>query len=441
VKVAFKYKHYHTRGEEMMENEYLKIAEYVEKGIKVQDLMSKVNADSLIREHKKQCRNKASGVDGVTKGMYEENLNGNIDALVKRMKDFSYKPLPVRRTHIPKEGSDKLRPLGIPAYEDKLVQGAMAEILNAVYEPKFMEFSYGFRPKRDCHKAIFALDKIIMRDSVNYVVDADIKGFFDNVNHEWLIKFLEHDIDDKRFIRYIKRFLKSGIVEEGKYLESDKGTPQGGLISPILANVYLHYVLDLWFEKEVKKQCRYYAGIVRYADDFVCCFQYEGEAKKFLKMLTERLAKFGLELAEEKTKIIPFGRFQRQSKETFDFLGFTHLNGITRKGKYKLVHITSTKKLKTKMQSAKIWLKENMHMKPADIIKKLNVKLNGHYRYYGISDNSQRMDRFRRYCQKRLYRVLYRRSQGGLSWEKFETILKYNPIARPQIYHSTWQSK
>lgn len=425
----------------MMENRYSKIAELVESGQKVQNLMAKVNFDSLLEKHRNQSAKKASGVDGVTKQEYEANLGDNIGSLVSRMKNFSYRPLPVKRTYIPKEGqSDKLRPLGIPAYEDKLVQGVMADILTAVYEPKFLDFSYGFRPRRDCHKAIFALDGIIMRDRVNYVVDADIRGFFDNVNHDWLIKFLEHDIDDKRFIRYIKRFLKSGVMEDGKYLESDKGTPQGGLVSPILANVYLHYVLDLWFEKVIKPHF-HHATIIRYADDFVCCFQLEHEARKFLTMLKERLAKFGLEVAEDKTKIIPFGRSQRQSKETFDFLGFTHLNGVTRKGRYKLVHITSSKKLKAKMQASKQWLKTNMHKKPKDIIKQLNVKLNGHYRYYGISDNSQRMDKFRRYCQRRLYRALSRRSQGKLTWEKFNKILEYNPIARPKIYHSTWQSK
>ena len=425
----------------MMENQYSKIAELVACGKRVQNLMAMVDYDSLIDNHRRQSARKASGVDKVTKGMYEANLSGNIENLLVRMKSFAYRPLPVRRAYIPKEGrSFKLRPLGIPAYEDKLVQGAMADILTTVYEPLFLDFSYGFRPKRDCHKAIFALDDIIMHDSVNCVVDADIKGFFDNVNHEWLIKFLEHDIDDKRFIRYIKRFLKSGVMEDGKYLESDQGTPQGGLISPILANVYLHYALDLWFEKVVKKQF-HHATIIRYADDFVCCFQLEHEARKFLAMLKERLGKFGLELAEDKTKIIAFGRFQRQSKETFDFLGFTHINGVTRKGKYKLVHVTSSKKLKAKMQAAKLWLKANMHMKPQDIIKKLNVKLNGHYRYYGISDNSQRMDKFRRYCQRGLYRVLNRRSQGKLTWEKFNKILEYNPIVRPRIYHSTWQGK
>jgi group II intron reverse transcriptase/maturase len=259
-----------------MENQYSKIAKLVESGQKVQNLMSGVNFDSLFRKHRSQVTKKAVGVDGVTKQEYETNLGSNIGNLVSRMKSFSYRPLPVRRAYIPKEGqNDKLRPLGIPAYEDKLVQGVMADILTGIYEPKFLDFSYGFRPRRDCHKAIFALDRIIMKDSVNYVVDADIRGFFDNVKHDWLIKFLEHDISDRRFIRYVKRFLKSGIMEEGKYLESDKGTPQGGLISPILANVYLHYVLDLWFEKVIKPNF-HSATIIRYADD--CAPRMRGQA-------------------------------------------------------------------------------------------------------------------------------------------------------------------
>lgn len=425
----------------MMENGYLKIAEHVGKYGKVQNLMAFVNKENLALKHKAQAKKKASGVDGVTKSEYGQNLDENLTGLVLRMKSFSYKPLPVRRMHIPKIGSDKLRPLGIPAYEDKLVQGVMADILTVIYEPKFLDMSYGFRPKRSCHQAILKLDNEIMREKVNYIVDADIKGFFDNVNHDWLIKFLEHDIADKRFIRYIKRFLKSGIMEDGKYLESDKGTPQGGLISPILANVYLHYALDLWFEKVAKKECRYYASIVRYADDFVCCFQLESDARKFLVMLKERMAQFGLELAEDKTKIIPFGRFQKQHKETFDFLGFTHVNGTSRKGRYKLVHITSSKKLKAKMQAVKQWLQENMHIKPSELISKMNVKLTGHYRYYGISDNSQRMSRFQSYCRKQLYHVLNRRNQYRLTWEKFEKILEYNPIVKPKIYISTWCGK
>lgn len=423
-----------------MENDYLKIAEQVGKYGKVQNLMALVNKENLTSKHKVQAKKKATGVDGVTKSEYSQNLDENLNSLVSRMKSFSYRPLPVRRTHIPKIGSDKLRPLGIPAYEDKLVQSVMADILTAIYEPKFIDMSYGFRPKRSCHQAILNLDGKIMHDSVNYIVDADIKSFFDNVNHDWLIKFLKHDIADKRFIRYIKRFLKSGIMDNGKYLESDKGTPQGGLISPILANVYLHYVLDLWFEKVVKKQF-HYCGIVRYADDIVCFFSLEHEARKFLVMLKERMAQFGLELSEDKTKIILFGRFQRQHKETFDFLGFTHVNGVTQNGKYKVVHITSSKKLKAKMQAVNQWLKENMHIKPSELISKMNVKLTGHYRYYGISDNHDRMSNFQNYCRRQLYHVLNRRSQYRLTWEKYNKIIEHNPIVKPKIYISTWCGK
>jgi len=211
-----------------VENDYTKIAEQLKKYKTVQGLMKYINKESLIRQHKLQDRRKAYGVDRIGKAEYGEKLNNNVEQLVKDMKAFSYKPQPVRRTYIPKANSNKLRPLGIPAYEDKLVQGAFSEVLEAIYEEIFLDCSYGFRPGRDCHQAIKELDNIIMRKKVNYVVDADIKGFFDNVNHEWLIKFLEHTIDDKNFIRYIKRFLISGIMENGKFMESDKGTPQGG---------------------------------------------------------------------------------------------------------------------------------------------------------------------------------------------------------------------
>lgn len=422
-----------------MRNEYSKIAEQVGKYEKVQNLMHHVSRETLMKQHRKQTE-KASGVDGMTRAKYNESADENIEKLVERMRKFSYRPQAVRRTYIPKIGSDKMRPIGIPTYEDKLVQGVMGEILTVIYEPKFLDMSYGFRAKRSCHQAILDLDSKIMRESVNYIVDADIKGFFDNVNHEWLVKFLEHDIADRNFIRYIKRFLKSGVMENGKYMESDKGTPQGGLVSPILANVYLHYVLDLWFEKAVKPKCRY-ASMVRYADDFVCCFRNKNEAERFLAMVRERLAKFGLELAEDKTQIVRFGRFQRDSKETFDFLGFTHINGMTRKGGYKVIHHTSSKKLKAKMQSAKKWLYEHFHEKPSDIIRKLNVKLVGHYRYYGISDNHSKLRRFQNYCRRQLFAALNRRSQKKMTWEKYLKILEYNPIAEPKIYISTWQRK
>ena len=266
---------------------------------RVENLMRNVNEETLMTEHRKQNRKKAVGVDGVSKDKYDENAEENIRELVKRMKKFQYKPLPVKRVYIPKANGKK-RPLGLPSYEDKLVQGVMAGILNDVYEPRFLDCSYGFRENRNSHQVVRYINQSIMCRKVNYVLEADIKGFFDNVDHDWLMKFLEHDIADKNFLRYIKRFLIGGIMEGTELKESDRGTPQGGLISPVLANVYLHYVLDLWFEKGVKPRLRGEAYYVRYADDFLILFQYEEEAQKVLRALKPRLGKFSLELAEER---------------------------------------------------------------------------------------------------------------------------------------------
>lgn len=423
-----------------MANDYTKIAEQLGKYKTVQGLMKYINIESLANQHEKQSKNKATGVDKVSKTEYSENLERNLEQLVKDMKTFTYKPQPVRRTFIPKANSEKLRPLGIPAYEDKLVQGAFAEVLGEIYEKIFLDYSYGFRPNRDCHQAVKELDRIIMKKKVNFVVDADIKGFFDNVNHEWLIKFLEHTIDDVNFIRYIKRFLTSGIMDDGKLLESDKGTPQGGLISPILANVYLHYVLDLWFKLDVKVRCKGEAYMVRYADDFVCCFEFEEDATRFFQELKERIGKFGLELAEDKSKIIPFGRNTEDNNETFDFLGFTHKDSKGRKGYYKLLHSTSQKKLKMKRASAKQWIKQNIYLPISELVKLLNRKLIGHYRYYGISDNLSRMRSFMNYVKFELYKRLKRRSQRDkMTIEKFKKILEYNPLVEPRIYFSLWK--
>ena len=248
-----------------MENEKKAITYQALKYPKVQALMRYVNKDTLKVMYKRQPKNKAVGIDGMTKEKYGENLDENLDKLIHDMKQFSYRPLPVRKTYIPK-GNGKMRGLGIPSFEDKMVQGVFKEILEAIYETKFLDCSYGFRPNRSCHNAILKVNKHIMADKVNYIIDCDIKGFFDNLNHDWLIKFLEHDIADKHFIRYIKRFLIGGVLEDGKRLESDKGTIQGGLISPILANVYLHYVLDLWFE-HINREFYGEMYLVRYADD------------------------------------------------------------------------------------------------------------------------------------------------------------------------------
>lgn len=429
-----------------MANAYERIAQQAKEHERIQTLMHYVNKQNLIEEHKLQQKGKAKGIDGVDKEAYGENIETNLDDLLARMKTFSYRPQAVRRTYIPKAGSDKLRPLGIPAYEDKLVQGVMRKVIDQIYEGKFYDFSYGFREGKSCHQAIREVNQLIMTKKIGFVVDADICGFFDNLDHEWLMKFLEHEIADKNFLRYIKRFLKAGIMEDMKFHESDKGAPQGGLISPVCGNVYLHYVLDMWFDKVVKKQCKGEAHIVRYADDFICMFQYENEANAFYEALEARLKKFNLELSKDKSKIIPFGRFAKEHSEdgkteTFDFLGFTHINGVTRNGKYTVVHRTSQKKLKVKKQNVKEWLKENIHGKPSDTIHRLNKKLVGHYRYYGISGNYEGLLNFYHHIKAALFTTLTRRSQRAyLTWGRYRTLLEKHPIAKPKIFVNIWQA-
>lgn len=427
-----------------MENDFNGISLQSKNHEKVQTVMHYVNKENLVKEHKMQKSGKATGIDKVSKEQYAENLNENLENLIARMKTFSYRPQAVRRTYIPKAGSDKMRPLGIPAYEDKLVQGVMRKILDQIYEWKFYDFSYGFRQGRNCHMAIREINQIVMTTKVNYVVDADIKGFFDNVDHKWLMKFVENDIQDKNFLRYIARFLKAGIIEDMKYYESDKGTPQGGLISPVLANVYLHYALDMWFDKVVKKGCKGEAYIVRYADDFVCFFQYEKEASNFYQTLKERLKKFNLELAEDKSKIMRFGRFAKQNSkdgktEKFDFLGFTFINGETLTGKYRIIYRTSKKKLKAKKESVREWLMNNIHGKPSNTIELLNKKLTGHYGYYGISGNYQSLLNFYRFIVSAFYKALTRRSQRAyLSWKRYQSLLRKHPIEQPKLYADIW---
>lgn len=420
-----------------MENERKDIKYYAQRNIKVENLIHFVNKETLKEQHRKQQRNKASGIDKITKEEYDKNLESNIENLINRMKKFSYKPLPVRRTYIEKTNG-KLRPLGIPAYEDKLVQGAMANILNEIYECKFLDCSYGFRPNRSCHQAIREINQRIMINRVNYILDCDIKGFFDNVDHKWLMKFLEHDIKDKDFLRYVNRFLISGYMEEMKYYETEKGVPQGGLISPVLANVYLHYVLDLYFEKYIRPNLKGEAYLVRYADDFLIMFQYENEAKRVYELLIERLAKFGLEMEQDKTRILPFGRY-KGTKETFDFLGFMHYNGTTRTGKYTVGHKMSKKKRKSKHQAITKWIKDNRNIhKFKEIIIMLNKKLTGLYVYYGINGMLSELYKIYYHTMYALRSSMFRRSQRKLSIEVFNKIFERVPIAKPKIYKDIW---
>ena len=403
---------------------------------RVENLMHNVNEETLMSEHRKQNRKKAVGVDGVSKDRYDENAEENIRELVKRMKKFQYKPLPVKRVYIPKANGKK-RPLGLPSYEDKLVQGVMADILNDVYEPRFLDCSYGFRENRNAHQVVRYINQTIMCRKVNYVLEADIKGFFDNVDHDWLMKFLEHDIADKNFLRYIKRFLIGGIMEGTELKESDRGTPQGGLISPVLANVYLHYVLDLWFEKGIKPRLKGEAYYVRYADDFLIMFQYENEARKVMQALIPRLGKFGLEVAEDKTRILPIGRF-KGTKEDFDFLGFTFYNTKTRTGKYRVGVRTSKKKLKAKKQAVKAWLKTRLTKPVADTMKTLAAVIRGHCNYYGVNGNFHAIQNFWKYLKYATYRMLNRRDQKGkFRYKKYLRVWNYY-ISEPHLTKDIW---
>lgn len=428
-----------------LETELARIEELTKRRprIKLQTLVHLVNEQTLKECHNELESGKAAGIDQMTKEEYGRNLEDNIRNLVDRMKRQAYKPQPAKRVYIPKEGNGKTRALGIPAYEDKLVQKCMSKILNAIYETEFLDCSYGFRPGRSCHDALRELDSIIGHKKVRYVVDADIKGFFDNVNHEWMMKFLKERIEDPNMLRLTARFLKAGVIEDGKAYETDTGTPQGGVISPILANVYLHYVLDLWFEHKVKPECKGEAYLIRYADDFVCCFQLEEDAEKFYRELVIRMKQFSLDIAEEKTKIIEFGRIAEENRkergegkpETFDFLGFTHYCGRTRAGKFALKRKTSRKKFKAKLKKSKAWLKQHMHDPVKELIKKLNKKLVGHYRYYGVSDNYKMINSFKDKVMRQMYRVLRRRGQRKrINWEKYKILLNRYPLAKPKIY-------
>lgn len=414
-------------------------------GQKAQNLASNISVEVLLAIHRGVDGKKAPGIDGVTKADYQVDIRTKLEALVDRMKREAYKPKASRRTYIDKPGSNKKRPLGISCYEDKLVEKAVAQLLEIVYEPIFSDFSYGFRSGRNCHQAIKKVVNEIQSNRVNYVVEADIRSFFDTLNHEWLIKFLEHDIADRKFIGIIGRLLKAGVMEEGKYYDSEKGTPQGGGASAILANIYLHYVLDLWFEVTARKG--YYKGeayLTRYADDYVACFQYKEDAIKFYNAHEERMKNFGLSLAPEKTRILEFGRFAGQNRkrrgqgkpETFNFLGFTFYCSKSRSGKCFRVKVKSDRKKTTsKLKKLNIWLKANRHMlNVREIIGRINRTLMGYYNYYAVTDNLTNVYTFRGHVVRLLFKWLNRRSQRkSYNWNEFSGLLARLPIVVPRL--------
>ena len=389
-------------------------------------------------------RDRASGIDGVSWQDYGKQLDENLENLVERMKAKRYKPQPAKRVYIPKNNDEK-RPLGLPALEDKIVHRGIARILEAIYEVDFLDCSYGFRPKRGCHQALNAVDKTIMTKPINHVIEADIKGFFDNVSHPWMMKFLQVRIKDPSFLLLISRFLKAGYMDAGEFVSTERGTPQGGNLSPALSNVFLHYVLDLWFEKKIRPQARGACYLVRYADDFVCMVQYQDDAQYIEQALRDRFATFGLELHAEKTRTIRFGRYERENAQrqqrkanTFDFLGFTHFCGTSRKGKFIVGRQTSRKKFRQKCQEMNDWLRRiRNHKKAKDWWPTLAAKLRGHYHYYGVSGNMRSLNRFYHMTVRLTRKWLNRRSQRKrFYWKGFISYLKHYPLPRPRIAHN-----
>ena len=391
-------------------------------------------------------RDRACGVDGVTWKEYGEHLEENLRDLVIRMKAKRYWPQPAKRVYIPKDEHSQ-RPLGLPALEDKIVQKGIAEILTAIYEADFLDCSHGFRPGRGCHQAINAVDKTMMTQPINYVIDADIKAYFDSVSHSGLVKCLQVRIKDPSFLLLIERFLKAGYFEAGEIVATEQGTPQGGNLSPMLSNIFLHYVLDLWFEKRVKRQVRGVCSLVRYADDFVCMVQHEADAQHILQAIRERFAAFDLALHPEKTRVISFGKRERVEAEreqrrptTFDFLGFTHYCDRSRKGRFMVGRQTSGKKFRKKCRELNEWLKAVRNRCPVkEWWPVLRAKLQGHYQYYGISGNTRKLRVFYRLVVHLAWKWLNRRSQRcSFTWEQFWTYLNRYPLPEPRIVHKLY---
>lgn len=387
-------------------------------------------------------RQSAPGIDGETWAHYGENLESNLEDLSKRLQKGGYRAKPVRRVYIPK-ADGRQRPIGIPVLEDKVVQRATVEVLNAVYEEEFLGFSYGFRPGRSQHNALDAVTVGIESRWVNWVLDADIRGFFDVIDHEWLMKFIEHRIADQRVLRHIKKWLNAGVLEEGRRIRAQEGTPQGGSISPLLANIYLHYAFDLWAHAWRQKQATGEVIVVRYADDFIVGFQRKADAERFLVELRERFARFNLELHPDKTRLLEFGRHAAKNRqqrgqgkpETFNFLGFTHMCSRTRRGGFTVRRKTQRKKMLAKLRELKETLRRRMHEPIDETGAWLRSVLQGHYNYYAVPRNSKALSAFRFRIAQMWKHALSRRSQKGrVSWKRMTRIVE-RWLPNPRIQH------
>jgi len=401
-----------------------------------------IDVELLTECHRDMDGKKAVGIDGVSKDEYGKKLEENLKDLINRLKSKSYRPKPAKRVEIPKDNG-KTRPLSIYCYEDKLVQEAVKRLLEAVFEPHFYDEMMGFRPNRGCHDAIKKLGVMLEKRKTDWVLDADIKGFFDHLDHEWIIKFVESRIKDPNVIRLIRRMLKSGIMKDFQFEETEEGSGQGSVCSPIIANIYMHYVLVWWFKERIQPQLKGYSGLVVYADDFVVCFQYRQEAERFYELLKGRMAHFGLEMEESKTRLIEFGRFAADNRrnrgvgkpETFTFLGFTHYCSTARGGWFRVKRKTSKKKFAKKCRELNKTIRDMRTWKLEKIFRKLNQILIGYYHYYGITDNGRCLYSMKHRIERMLFYWLNRRSEKrSYTWESFHNVLRWFPLAEPKIY-------
>ena len=396
-------------------------------------------------DHLRRCfrdlpADKALGIDGVSKEMYAKDLEANLLDLSARLKGMGYRPKPKRRSYVPKPGSEKGRPLGISSFEDKVVELALKEVLEPLFETLFEDCSYGYRPRRSPHQCLDAVGRTIQQKRVNAIVEADIRSFFDRVNHQWLLKFLQQRIGDRRVLRLIVRMLKAGVMEDGLVQAGEIGTPQGSIISPLLSNIYLHYVLDLWFQRRIRRQCRGEAHLFRYCDDFVACFQYREDAEQFREKLGRRLGDFHLELAEDKTRVLEFGRYARvnaysrgEKPKDWDFLGVTFYCGKTRYGHFKVKRKTSSKKLKQSLARFTDWIRRYRGLlRTGEILLRAKARVVGHLNYYAITDNYDRCKLYLHLVCRILFRWLNRRSQRkSYAWPGYLQALRH--IGWPRV--------
>lgn len=413
------------------------------------NLAHHIDLDLLREAYRRTRQDAAVGVDGQTAAAYAANLEGNLQVLLDRLHEGTYRAPPVRRVYIPKGEGRTTRPIGIPTFEDKVLQRAVAMVLEPVYEADFLDCSYGFRPGRSAHQAVATLRQEVMAMNGGWVVEVDIRSFFDDLDHRYLRSFLDRRVRDGVIRRVVHKWLKAGVLEQGTVHHPDTGTPQGGVVSPLLANVYLHEVLDVWFEREIKPRLQGRGVLVRYADDFVLVFQQERDARRVLEVLPKRFGRFGLQLHPDKTRLVWFGqpssrqgegRAERPRPGSFDFLGFTHYWGESRQRRWVVKQKTARSRFTRTAKAIRSWCRDHRHLPLAVQRAVLAQKLRGHFNYYGITGNSEALGRVHQEALRAWRKWLSRRSQRGrLSWEQFRAILDRYPLPPPHVVHSAYR--